>query len=179
MIPAAPATTKLQHARLERVIYQRTPLGELIGELAGSLAPWRVADYVGSHQIDRSRFGAQDLIGATAVLFFEDAGAHLESFPGEPHGRPYNLAVFATFLVVEIRPLTPEVEFLVLAPPLTETGPYAGLVGSQNADALRAHLREPEGLRAALAAIDALLVQLAAPPKARRRGLLSRLLRRP
>jgi len=180
----APRPRHFSHARLEQVIYGRTPLRELLGHTPAApgelLADYVVADYVGSHQLDRERFGAGDLIQASARIFFEDSGAFVDSIEGAPHGRDFNLVLFATFAVIEIAPYTAQARFLVLAPaPSPADGPYAGLVRSHNTDALRERLTGNPEHAALFADLEALLDGLAGEPAPRtpRRGLLQRLFR--
>ncbi|MDX5333198.1 MAG: hypothetical protein LPK58_04040 [Gammaproteobacteria bacterium] len=178
------APRHFSHARLEEVIYGRIPLRELLGRTPAApgelLADYVVADYVGSHQLDRERFGAGDLIQASARIFFEDSGAFVDSVEGAPHGRDFNLVLFATFAVIEIAPYTAQARFLVLSPaPATIDGPYAGLVRSCNTDALRERLAASTEHTALFDDLEDLLDGLTEDPQPRpqRRGLLQRLFR--
>jgi hypothetical protein len=174
---------RLDHARLERAIYGRQGLHELIGEGPPLLSTYRVVDYVGNHGIDPAR-DARDLIHASAAKFFEDQGAHIETHPGTSHGFDFSLAVFATFLVVECRPLTPDVEFLVLAPTSaddeSEPAPYRGLMRSQNTDELRVALQSEPTRGELFGYVNRVLQALARPQGVRRHrgGLLRRWLGR-
>jgi hypothetical protein len=174
---------RLDHARLEQAIYRRQALHELIGEGPPLLSSYRVVDYVGSHGIDPAR-DPRDLIHASAAKFFEEQGAHIETLPGASHGFDFSLAVFATFLVVECRPLSPEVEFLVLAPTSaddeSEPAPYRGLMRSQNTDDLRLALQSEQTRGDLFGYVNRVLEALARPEsrKPHRRGLLRRWLGR-
>jgi hypothetical protein len=179
----AGSRTRLDHARLEQAIYRRQTLHELIGEGPPLLSTYRVVDYVGSHGIDPAR-DPRDLIHASAAKFFEDQGAHIETLPGASVGFDFSLAVFATFLVVECRPLTPQVEFLVLAPTSaddeSEPAPYRGLMRSQNTDELRLALQSEPERSELFGYVSRVLLALARPQgdKPRRGGLLRRWLGR-
>ena len=185
--PADIPSRRLSHARLEQVIYGRTPLRELLGHTPAApgeaLGDYVVADYVGSHQLDRERFDAGDLIQASARVFFEDSGAFMGSIEGGPCGKDFNLVLFATFVVIEIAPYTSGARFLVLTPHPGEApadSPYAGLMRSHNTDVLREQLGGTEDHCALLADLGALIGALSEEPKkpSRRRGLLRRLFNR-
>ena len=168
------------HARLEQAIYRRVPLRELIGREPFSMGDYVIADFVGSHQIDRDRFGPNDLIQASARIFFEDQGAFMGSFEGAPYGKAFNLVVFATFVVVEIAPFTPRARFLVLTPnpeSAPADSPYAGLMRTHNTDALREQLEARDDLAPLMDDLEALLLELAddRPGERPHRGLWQRL----
>lgn len=115
-------TSKLRHDRLEEAIYGKLSIADVIGE---QQPPWLdryvIADYVGDYRLDPTR--GPDLINASAAMFFEDAGAYIRSYGGSEYGHAFNLALFATFLVVERHPYTPDAEFLVLKPALPRICP--------------------------------------------------------
>ena len=172
---------KFSHARLEQVIYGRTPIRDIVGAASGHLGDYVVADFVGSHQIDQERFGAGDLIQASARIFFEDSGAFITSFEGEASGKPFNLVLFSTFVVIEIAPYTPDAKFLVLAPasPSTADSPYAGLMRANNTDVLREALEAEEDLSPVFNDLERLLAGLTRDPETESRpGLLQRLFKR-
>jgi hypothetical protein len=161
-----PVPTRLDHQALERAIGEQTALTTLLGRAPARMGDWRVADFVGSVQLDRERFGPHDLIGASAELFFEDAGAHSRTLAGAEFGRDFDIALFATFVVLAIRPLTETTQFLVLAPRTQSQGPYSGLVAAQNTDALCAELAGDARLRAGcFADLSDLLAALAGAPR--------------
>lgn len=161
---------QFSHAKLEKVIYGRTPLREILGHEPQAMGGYVVADFVGSHQIDQERFAAGDLIQASARIFFEDSGAFVTSFEGEAYGKNFNLVLFATFVVLEIAPYTPHARFVVLSPAPEEdavAGPYAGLVRSHNTDALRERLEAAPDLSRLLLDMETLLERLAEDPRQR------------
>lgn len=164
-------STKLRHDRLEEAIYGKYTLTEVLGETPAWLADYVVADYVGDYRLDPQR--GPDLINASAAMFFEDAGAYIRSYAGSDHGQPFNLAVFATFAVVEIRPYTHEAEFLVLKPAPTTSladGPYIGLMASQNTDALDSALQDADDLGPLFSDLSRLLHALSGERPLRRKG---------
>lgn len=171
---------RLDHGRLEQAIYGEIPIGRLIGDETMPLANYRVADYVGNATIDPGR-DSTDPIAATAERFFDDQGAHIETLRSPDLAPDLNVAIFATFVVIEIRPLTPQVEFLVLAPPRIGDDraptPYLGLMRSQNTDALVHALARPDARAELFQAIAKLLPALARKPREPRsgKGLLRRL----
>jgi hypothetical protein len=172
---------RFSHARLEEVIYGRVPLAQIIGHEPSQLGNYVVVDFVGSHQIDQERFAAGDLIQASARIFFEDSGAFVTSFEGEAHDKPFNLVLFATFVVIEIAPYTPRAKFVVLAPPAPATAetPYAGLVRANNTDLLRERLEAADDLGNVFTDIETLLIALTRDPvEAPRAGLLQRIFKR-
>ena len=176
------ARPRLDHASLERAIYEGRSIGDLTGDHGSPISPYRVVDYVGSFRIDPGR-EPQDLIHATAQQFFEAQGAHMETLIDSQRQRDFHIALFTTFIVVEIRPLTSRAEFLVLAPPRPSGDaptPYLGLVRSQNTDALREVLARAETRREVFEAIERLLRALEGRPRGSRArpGLLRRLLGR-
>ena len=184
-MPATPTTDitriRFSHARLEAVIYGQVSLTDVIGHEPPYLGHYVVADFIGSHQIDQERFAAGDLIQASARIFFEDSGAFVTSFEGEPHDQPFNVVLFATFVVIEIAPYTPEAKFVVLTPPASAAAdsPYAGLMPTNNTDALRRQLEAASDLGPLFAGIETLLIALTRDPTdPRRTGLLQRLFKR-
>jgi len=174
---------RLRHHRLEKAIYERRPIAEMLGRASPLLDPFAVVDYVGHHQLDEARFQAADPVKATAQVFFEDQGAYQYTHDGTAHGRSYNLAVFATFLVLEIEPHTQRTQFLVLAPRQpagAEGGAYIGLMASNAIADLERSLQSPSELEHLWQDLDELLDWLAggSPSGRQRRSLWARLLGR-
>jgi hypothetical protein len=171
--------TKLNHTALESAIYGGKELPDLIGPTHELLAEYAVSDYVGSYLLDTQRFSPGSA-PPDAARFFEDQGAFVQAIPGQPLGQPFNLSLFATFLVVEIEPGSPEVEFLVLAPRPEEElqdAPYAGLMSSRNTDQLRDALADNAATGRLFEDIARLLEYLRSAPTApAKAGWLSRLM---
>lgn len=169
-------TRTLSHARLEKAIYTSQSIAELIDSDTPLLKDYRVADYVGNSQI-----GLTTGAPTSARAFFEDAGAYVTHYPGSDCGKDFDIAVFATFLVVEIHPDSPHTEFLVLAPRQAEAligGAYVGLMASQNTDGFREQADEPSRREALMDDVEALLNALAAQARTPPKGLIQRLLGR-
>lgn len=130
-------TQKLRHHLLEQAIYGKKSVAELAPDHESALAKYHIADYVGSHTAKTDGYDKNDLRKSVASVFFEDDGGYKKTYTFE--SQSFNFAVFATFVVVEIRPNTASVEFLVLIPPRDEhlkEARYAGLMKSQNNDDL-------------------------------------------
>lgn len=177
MIPRLPT------AALETAITSRIPLNRLCAEPCTLLDDLRVADYIGSYRIRQTRHGEHDLIAASAQVFFEEDGAFCARHDGAAHQRPYAVVIFATFLVVEFNPFTPEAHFLVLAPVLEadDSARYQGLWAAQRIERLQLALREADGeaklfdeLDRALAALRR-MASTPAPEQPGRRHWLARL----
>lgn len=178
--------TPLDHTLLEKAIYAHQSVHRLIHTPSPLLADYWVADYVGDPLIGQAQMPDKDLSRADARTFFEDSGAFITQYVGwrrsDVARHDFNLAVFATFLVVEIDPGSPSVQFLVLAPKPPESaqeGAYVGLMRSQNTDQLREAIEaEPEQTERVMQDIAHLLIALTPSPKPARKSLLQRLLRR-
>lgn len=144
---------KLQHPALEQAIYGKHSLAELLANIPNSvdslISQYQVADYIGSHTAKTDGYAKDDLRKTVARVFFEDDGGYKATI--ECADQPFNLALFATFIVVEIQPNTAEVEFLVLIPqrPKTlENARYSGLMKSQNTDQLLHDLNDADNPQA-------------------------------
>lgn len=125
---------RLQYARLEQAIHKNQTLSGLLAMSCELLGNYCVRDYVGSpsmkkdHSADNTR----------AKGFFEDVGAWRNTIVLNVDAG-LSLAIFATFLAVEIDAGTDQAEFLVLAPkphPEQGGGMYVGLMKSHNTDQL-------------------------------------------
>lgn len=128
---------KLRHNLLEQAIYGKKSISALVPHGQSALGMYLIADYVGSHTAKTDGYAKHDLRKTVASVFFEDDGGYKKTYVFEQ--KDFNLAVFATFVVIEIRPNTESVEFLVLIPPRDESlqeARYAGLMKSQNNDQL-------------------------------------------
>ncbi|MGV6810071.1 MAG: hypothetical protein ACWA5U_09365 [bacterium] len=162
---------KLQHAALEQAIYGKHSLAELLANVPDAvdslINQYQVADYIGSHTAKTDGYAKDDLRKTVARVFFEDDGGYKATI--ECIDQPFNLAIFATFIVIEINPNTAEVEFLVLIPqrPKTlENARYAGLMKSQNTDQLLHDLNNadhPQALQQVTQQIQQLLAMLREP----------------
>lgn len=157
---------RLQYSLLEQAIYQKPTIAELLQQDCPVLARYCVSDYVGSPSMKDD----PTTDNTRAQGFFDDK-AHKETLEfvgtGENNNRDFNIALFATFLAVEINPGNEQAEFLILIPrrsPEQENAMYAGLMKSQNTDALREQLAADPALREQLASeVDWLLAYLRAP----------------
>lgn len=158
---------RLQYSLLEQAIYQKPTIAELLQQDCPALGRYCISDYVGSPSMKDD----PTTDNTRAAGFFDDK-AHKETLEfvgtGESNNRDFNIAIFATFLAVEINPGTEHAEFLVLIPrrsPEQENAMYAGLMKSQNTDHLRQQLAENEDLGEQLASeVDWLITYLRSPP---------------
>lgn len=126
---------RLQHSRLEQAIHKNQSLAELLETPCTLLGNYCVRDYVGSPALRQDHTSDN----THAKGFFEDQGAWRETLHLNAE-KGLSLAIFATFLAVEIDAGTDQAEFLVLAPKRTqeqEGGMYVGLMKSHNTDTLR------------------------------------------
>jgi len=146
---------KLQHQPLEHAIYGKYSLAELLAQSTDSidalLNDYQIADYVGSHTAKTDGYDKNDLRKTVARVFFEDDGGYKATI--ECADEPFNLAIFATFIVIEINPNTADVEFLVLVPQRPDSvqqARYAGLMKSQNTDQLLHDLNNAKNPQALL-----------------------------
>lgn len=156
---------RLQHTWLEQAIYQKQLLGELTGHDCKLLDAWCIADYVGNPTMKQEPGDHR-----RAHRFFEDQGAYRKTVTysaEQPSKRNYDVAIFATFIVVEINPDTDHTEFLVLMPrrnPEQEGGMYTGLMKSHNTDKLLDTLQQPEQEQQLAEEIGAVLNKLQSTP---------------
>ena len=158
-------TTKLRHDRLEAAIYGKRSVESIVGRPVPDLGPYVVADYVGDVRIDAERFGRSDAPPTGARGFFEEQGAYVTAYRAPDPGEPLALAVFATFVVLELRPDGPQSEA------------YLGLMRTQNTDALVAALDARPDLSTLFADLRELIAWLrdeASRPEDRRTGLFAR-----
>lgn len=135
---------RLQHRQLEQAIYGKKTVADLLAQQATANSPktspisqYIIADYVGSHTAKTGEYSKDDLRKTEAKVFFEDDGGYKTTL--KTNDEQLHLTIFATFLVIEIRPGTADVEFLVLIPQRSEqleNARYAGLMKTQNTDAL-------------------------------------------
>jgi hypothetical protein len=135
---------RLQHSQLEQAIYGKKTVADILAQQATTHSPetspisqYVIADYVGSHTAKTGEYAKDDLRKTVAKVFFEDDGGYKTTLKTDDE--QLTLTLFATFLVIEIRPGTPDVEFLVLIPQRDEplnNARYAGLMKTQNTDAL-------------------------------------------
>lgn len=126
---------RLQYARLEQAIHKNQTLSGLLTIPCELLGNYCVRDYVGSPSMKKDHSADNTY----AKGFFEDVGAWRETIVLTAD-TGLSLAVFATFLTVEIDAGTEQAEFLVLAPkrdPEQDGGMYLGLMKSHNTDQLR------------------------------------------
>lgn len=154
---------RLQHIRLEQAITGKQTISELLDAPCTALNNYCLADYVGNPALKQDK--TED--NSHARGFFADQGAWRETQVLNQNDK-ITLAIFATFLVVEIDAGTEVAEFLVLVPkrgPEQEGAMYAGLMKSQNTDALCERLAADAAARTEMTAeVDALLNWLRVPP---------------
>ena len=169
---------RLQYPVLERAIYGMQPLTELVGDTR-FLEGWRIADYVGRPELGDADPRWKAPVPVTSEELFEDQGGFLFRFTGRPGEEGFDVAVFATFVVVELRPRGPRTEFLVLAPipPRSEDEelPYAAFLEGQNTRELKDRLREADAQRAFADEIERLVARLRTPQREARGGFFGRL----
>lgn len=155
---------RLQHSRLEQAITGKKTLAELLDCPCQVLSDYCLADYVGNPALKQDR----TVDNSHARGFFVDQGAWRETKILNAEQR-VSLAIFATFLVVEIDAGKEIAEFLVLMPkrePQQEGGMYVGLMKSHNTDALRQQLADDVAVADQLGSeIDTLLAWLRQPKK--------------
>jgi len=105
----------LQPQRLDRAISNRRMVSELIGKSARFLADYRLANYVKPDQIDEIRLGGVPC-KAPAATFFRDNAELLLAIEGDDYDQPIDVALFDTFMVIEVAPRTLSTRYLVLIP---------------------------------------------------------------
>ena len=159
---------RLQYAPLQKAIYQMQPIPELLGSSSQWLQDYRIADYVGRRP---GPLWSEEL--------FEDQGGFLYRFRGNDE---FDIAVFATFLVVEINPGKDNTEFLVIAPLTPEKDveelPYAAFLKGQNTSQLQDRLRDEQQQSQFSTEIERLIALLRQPVSNAAGGFFSRLFSR-
>ena len=105
----------LQQQRLDQAINNRRLVSELIGTSARFLADYRLANYVKSNQIEEMKLDGVPC-KAPAATFFKDKAELLLAIEGADYGQPINVALFDTFIVIEVAPRTLIAQYLVLIP---------------------------------------------------------------
>lgn len=170
---------RLQYAPLQKAIYQMQPIPELLGTSSQWLQDYRIADYVGRRELGDADPQWQRPGPLWSEKLFEDQGGFLYRFRGNDE---FDIAVFATFLVVEINPGKDNTEFLVIAPLTPEQDveelPYAAFLKGQNTSQLQDRLRDKEQQTLFSAEIERLIAQLRQPVSNAAGGFFSRLFSR-
>ncbi|MEE9595941.1 MAG: hypothetical protein V3V96_04110 [Acidiferrobacterales bacterium] len=105
----------LQPQRLDRAISNRRMVSELIGRSARFLADYRLANYVKPDQIDEISLDGVPC-KAPAATFFRDNAELLLAIEGDDYDQPIDVALFDTFMVIEVAPRTLSTRYLVLIP---------------------------------------------------------------
>ena len=105
----------LQQQKLDRAISSRRMVSELIGKSARFLADYRLANYVRPDQIDEISLDGVPC-KAPAATFFKDNAELLLAIEGDDYGQPIDVALFDTFIVIEVAPRTLITRYLVLIP---------------------------------------------------------------
>lgn len=156
---------RLQHSRLEQAIHKNQSLADLLEIPCKLLGNYCVRDYIGSPALKKDHTSDN----THAKGFFEDQGAWRETLLLDADVG-LSVAVFATFLAVEVDAGTDQAEFLVIAPkrsPEQEGGMYVGLMKSHNTDGLRQLLaNNPANSQQMAAEVSALLEWLRVAPAA-------------
>ncbi|MCH6582193.1 MAG: hypothetical protein IH808_04130 [Proteobacteria bacterium] len=105
----------LQPQRLDRAISNRRMVSELIGKSARFLADYRLTNYVKPDQIDEISVDGVPC-KAPAATFFRDNAELLLAIEGDDYDQPIDVALFDTFMVIEVAPRTLSTRYLVLIP---------------------------------------------------------------
>ncbi len=105
----------LQQQRLDQAISNRRMVSELIGTSARFLADYRLANYVKPGQIHEISLDGVPC-KAPAATFFKDKGELLLTIEGDDYDQPIDVALFDTFMVIEVAPRTLTTRYLVLIP---------------------------------------------------------------
>ncbi len=105
----------LQPQRLDRAISNRRMVSELIGRSARFLADYRLANYVKPDQIDEISLDGVPC-KAPAATFFRDNAELLLAIEGGDYDQPIDVALFDTFMGIEVAPRTLSTRYLVLIP---------------------------------------------------------------
>jgi len=170
---------RLQYAPLQKAIYQMQPIPEILGKDSEWLTDYRLADYVGRKELAEADPQWHRPGTLTSQELFEDQGGFLYRFKGNEE---FDIAVFATFLVVEINPGKPNTEFLVIAPITPEASheetPYAAFQKGHNTRQIQDRLRETEEQKAFGTEIGSLISILRKPVSGAAGGFFSRLFKK-
>jgi hypothetical protein len=170
---------RIQYSHLQQAIYQMQPVSELLGHDSQWLKGYRIADYVGRPELGDADPKWSHPGPVTSEELFEDQGGYLYRFHA---GEELDIVVFATFLVIEVRPGTQQTEFLVIAPiPLEqqeEELPYAAFLQGQNTVSIQDQLREESNQQSISSEIDELINRLRQPASDARTGFFSKLFNR-
>ncbi|MDH3671692.1 MAG: hypothetical protein OES46_11070 [Gammaproteobacteria bacterium] len=105
----------MQQQRLDQAISHRRMVSELIGTSARFLADYRLANYVKPDQIDEVNLNGMPC-KAPAATFFKDKAELLLAIEGDDYDQPIDVALFDTFIVIEVAPRTLITRYLVLIP---------------------------------------------------------------
>ena len=105
----------LQQQRLDQAISNRRMVSELIGTSARFLADYRLANYVKPDQIHEISLDGVPC-KAPAATFFKDKGELLLAIEGDDYDQSIDVALFDTFMVIEVAPRTLITRYLVLIP---------------------------------------------------------------
>jgi hypothetical protein len=105
----------LQQQRLDQAISHRRMVSELIGTSARFLADYRLANYVKPDQIDEVNLNGMPC-KAPAATVFKDKAELLLAIEGDDYDQPIDVALFDTFIVIEVAPRTLITRYLVLIP---------------------------------------------------------------
>lgn len=105
----------LQQQRLDQAISNRRMVSELIGTSAHFLADYRLANYVKPEQINEVSLDGVPC-KAPAATFFKDKAELLLAVEGTDYDQPIDVALFDTFIVIEVEPRTLITRYLVLIP---------------------------------------------------------------
>jgi len=167
---------RLQYAPLQKAIYQMQPIPEILGKDSEWLKDYRLADYVGRKELAEADPQWHRPGALTSQELFEDQGGFLYRFRGNEE---FDIAVFATFLVVEINPGKPNTEFLVIAPITPEVSeeeqPYAAFKKGHNTRQIQDRLKDKEEQERFSTEINQLISILRKPTTDTAGGFFSRL----
>jgi len=172
-------TGRIQYSHLQKAIYQMQPITDLLGHDSSWLQGYRIADYVGRPELGDADPKWSHPGAVTSEELFEDQGGFLYRFRA---GDALDVVVFATFLVVEVNPATPQTEFLVIAPippeEQEEELPYAAFLKGQNTASIQDQLRDETNQQAISIEITTLIEKLRQPAMDTRTGFFSKLFNR-
>jgi hypothetical protein len=105
----------LQQQKLDQAINNRRMVNDLIGTSARFLADYRLANYVKPDQINEISLDGVPC-KAPAATFFKDKAELLLAIEGDDYDQPIDVALFDTFVVIEVAPRTLITSYLVLIP---------------------------------------------------------------